>query len=320
MKLSLLISISILLISATSQAQNSDNIGLMPTSPINNWAEQFDKALINHGHKPVTLNIWPGKAPGEIKVLPPEADTTEPDAKKVAGKRLIRLGNVSTPQIEVFKPDPAIDNGSCIIIAPGGGHHILAYDLEGTEVAEWLNTIGITGIVLKYRVPGRNPEKRWKAAVQDAQRAVSLVRGKAEEIGINPNKIGLMGFSAGAQTAGLTALLLARQYAPVDGYDDISFIPNFVGIIYLGYPMHQEPGVSINADLPPFFFAVTHDDQDRSISSAELYIELKKANVPAELHIYESGGHGYGLRPTDKPVTGWNHLMADWMKQIGILD
>jgi acetyl esterase/lipase len=274
---------------------------------------------IGSAAKPQILNIWPGKAPGEIKELQPEADTTGEDGKLVAGKPLIRLGNVSTPQIAIYKPEPAKDTGASVIIAPGGGHYILAYDLEGTEIAEWLNTIGITGIVLKYRVPGRNAELRWKAAVQDAQRSVSLVRARAKEFGINPNKIGLMGFSAGAQTAGLTALLQARQYAPVDGYDQHSFVPDFVGLIYLGRNIHDEAGIRIQEGLPPFFMAVAHDDADRAISSAELYIALKKVNVSSELHIFESGGHGYGLRPTEKPVTGWNNLMAAWLKQIGML-
>lgn len=320
MKSYLLTFCSILLLTSLTWGQNLNEADLLPGQSTSRWDDRFGRILLSKSTKPFSVNIWPGKAPGEIKELPPEEDRTKDDDKLVAGQRLMRIGNVSTPQIEVFKPDPAIDNGTCVIVAPGGGHHILAYDLEGTEIAEWLNTLGITGIVLKYRVPARNPDTRWKAAVQDAQRTVSLVRGKADELGINPDRIGLMGFSAGAQTAGLTALLQARQYPPIDGYDDISFIPDFAGIIYLGYAIHEEPGISINPDLPPFFFAVTHDDSDRSIASAELYIELKKADVPAELHIYESGGHGYGLRPTEKPVTRWNHAMADWMKQIGMIE
>ena len=311
---------SIFLLTSLIWGQKQNEADLLPGQSVSRWDENFANILLSKPTKPFSVNIWPREAPGEIKELPPEEDRTKDDDKQVAGRRLIRLGNVSVPQIEIFKPDPAIDNGTCVIIAPGGGHHILAYDLEGTEVAEWLNTLGITGIVLKYRVPARNPDTRWKAAVQDAQRTVSLVRGRADELGIASNKIGLMGFSAGAQTAGLTTLLQARQYAPIDGYDDVSFIPDFVGIIYLGYPMHEEPGISINPDLPPFFFAVTHDDSNRSIASAELYIKLKKADVPAELHIYESGGHGYGLRATEKPVTGWNLMMADWMKQIGMIE
>lgn len=268
--------------------------------------------------KPQTIDLWPGRPPGEVIEMDSEADTTAQEGRLVAGKRVTRLGNVSIPQITIYKPAEGLDTGTSVIIAPGGGHYILAYDLEGTEVAEWLNSIGITGIVLKYRVPRRNENPRWKAAVQDAQRAVSLVRNKADELRIDPDKIGLMGFSAGAQTAALTTLLNTRQYAPVDEVDQVSFKPDFVGIIYLGRDVHDEAGSMVHAGLPPFFIVVAHDDQDRSISSAQIYIALKRVNAPAELHIYESGGHGYGLRPTEKPVTRWNHLMADWLKQIGM--
>lgn len=278
------------------------------------------RALLTTAAHPLTLDIWPGKAPGEIEQLPPEIDKTKPEDRLIAGRRIIKLGNVSVPQITLFKPAPAIDTGTSVIIAPGGGHHILAYDLEGTEVAEWLNSMGVTGIVLKYRVPGRNPEQRWKAAVQDAQRTVSLVRSRSEEFGLDPDKIGLMGFSAGAQTSALATLLQSRQYAPVDGHDQYSFIPNFVGLIYLGGGVLEAEGIHIHPDLPPFFLAIAHDDKDRSIESAQLYIALKKAEVSSELHIYESGGHGYGLRPTDLPVTRWNEVMGAWLKQIGFLN
>lgn len=281
--------------------------------------EPIGKTLLATPAKPVTLNIWPGEAPGETGKLPPEYDRTDEKGRLVAGRRVIRLTNVSTPQITIYKPEPAMNTGTSVIIAPGGGFNILAMDLEGTEVAEWLTSIGVTGILLKYRVPARNPDQRWKSAVQDAQRAVSLVRAEADRIGIDPNKIGLMGFSAGAMTAGLTTLLESRQYASVDDSDQFSYRPDFVGLIYLGYQIHEASGIDIVDSLPPFFMAVTYDDKDRSIASAELYIKLKKAGVPAELHIYESGGHGYGLRPTGQPVTGWNHVMADWMKQIGVL-
>src|SRR5690606_34350249 len=129
-------------------------------------------AAVAAAAEPLTLDVWPGKPPGETKVLPPESDQTKPDDPLIAGRRIIKLGNVSTPQIAVYRPEKP--NGTSVVICPGGGHHILAYDLEGTEVAEWLNGIGVTGIVLKYRVPFRDPEARWRAAVQDAQRAMSL--------------------------------------------------------------------------------------------------------------------------------------------------
>jgi acetyl esterase/lipase len=319
MKQILLILIALFGAQFTVSIAGQQNIDIFSGSPRDD-ENPINKSLLSTSAKPMTFNIWPGKAPGETKELPAEYDKTDETSRKVAKKWVIRITNVSTPQITVFKPEPAIDTGTSVIIAPGGGFNILAYDLEGTEVAEWLNSIGVTGIVLKYRVPTRSSNNRWKEAVQDAQRTVSLVRAEADRIGIDPNKIGLMGFSAGAMSSGLTALLNTRQYAPTDGYDQASFKPDFVGIIYLGYQIHDAPGVEFSADLPPFFMAVTHDDKDRGVASAQLYIELKNADVPAELHIYESGGHGYGLRPTELPVTKWNEAMAAWMKQIGVLE
>ena len=149
--------------------------------------------------EPTVINLWPGKPPGDTQELPPEADTTKPNGNMVAGKRVMRIGNVSTPTISVFKPAPGKETGAAVVICPGGGHSILAWDLEGTEVAEWLTSIGVTGIVLKYRVPARVKATNYFAAVQDAQRAVSLVRSRASELGIDPKRIGIGGFSAGGQ-------------------------------------------------------------------------------------------------------------------------
>lgn len=268
--------------------------------------------------EPITWNIWPGEAPGGPVDLPAEIDITKPSDTLIAGRRIIKLQNVTIPMVTIYKPDPAIDTKTAVIIAPGGGFWILAMDLEGTEIAEWLNTLGVTGIVLKYRVPGNawDPDKRWLSAVQDGQRAMSLVRGRAEELDIDPNKIGIMGFSAGGAPVNYTALTNERLYEPVDEYDEISFRPNFAAPIYSGSaPRNAE----FTADCPPFFMATAHDDFN-PLDMAKLYINLKEAGISAELHIYESGGHGYGLRPTDLPVTSWNDRMEDWMRTLNFLD
>jgi acetyl esterase/lipase len=234
----------------------------------------------------LTWDLWPGKAPGECGELPPETYTTRPEDKLVAGRPVIRLTNVTVPTLTIYKPDPALDTRTAVIIAPGGGHRILAMDLEGTEVAEWLNSIGVTAILLKYRVPGSawDADRRWVAAAQDGQRAMSLVRD--------------------------------RLYEPVDEYDNISFRPDFAAPVYAGgIPQEAE----VTADCPPTFMVVTSDDR-RPESVAEMYIALKKANVKAELHIFESGGHGYGLRKIGLPVSGWPDLMEDWMRGLKLLD
>jgi acetyl esterase/lipase len=275
---------------------------------------------------PTILNIWPGKPPGETKELPAEVDLTKDTDKLIAGKRIIKLGNVSTPQIAVYKPEKSKDTGASVIICPGGGHHILAYDLEGTEVAEWLNTIGVTGIVLKYRVPFRDPEKRWGAAVADAQRAVSLVRSKAAEWNLDPKRIGICGFSAGGETAGLTSLFLEeRQYTSVDDVDKVSCKPDFAILIYPGGfdtkgQAQMRESIKVTKDTPPMFLIHAFDDPVTANNSLALAVELKKAGVSTELHIYDAGGHGYGLRLVNTlPITTWPKRCEEWMQRRGLL-
>jgi acetyl esterase/lipase len=264
--------------------------------------------------------VWPERPPGDNPDLPPEADTTKPGDNLIAGRPVIRLGNVSTPTISVFRPAPEKDTGAAVIVCPGGGHHILAWDLEGTEVAEWLNSIGVTGIVLKYRVPFRNPERRWEAAVQDAQRAMSLVRSRAEEWHIDPQRIGILGFSAGGETAALTALFGSeRQYAAMDAVDDVSSRPDFAVLIYPGGLVERDNSrlrnhVRVRDDSPPMFLVHAFNDGVAVQHSLLLFLALKEQNVPSELHVYHTGGHGYGLRQTDAPVTGWPAQCEAWLR------
>ena len=269
--------------------------------------------------EPVVVDLWPGQPPEETKELPPEADQTKPEDKLIAGRRIIKLGNVSTPRIAVFRPEKP--NGTAVVICPGGGHHILAYDLEGTEVADWLNELGVTGIVLKYRVPFRHPDQKWKSAVQDAQRAMSIVRSRAEDWGIDKNRIGILGFSAGGETAALTSIFLDnRQYDQVDETDDVSSRPDFAMLIYPGRLVQKDTAslqsyLQITDRVPPMFFVHAFDDRVSVHSTLALAGALKDSGVPAEVHVYESGGHGYGLRKTDAPVTQWPDRAVDWMKQ-----
>lgn len=267
--------------------------------------------------EPIIWNVWPGEAPGEEKKLESEYDTTKPDGELVGGQRVIRLTNVSIPELAIYKPDAAVDTHTAVVIAPGGGHQILAYDLEGTEVAAWFNSIGVTAIILKYRVPGaaRNNGVRWMAAAQDGQRAMSLVRSRAKEIGVDSSKLGIMGFSAGGTPVVYTALTNKRLYEPVDKHDEVSFRPDFAAPVYTG---GLPKGVEVNENCPPFFMVVTNDDFG-PVMMAEMYIALKKANVSAEFHVYESGGHGYGLRATELPVTSWPDRMEEWMLRLGFL-
>jgi len=274
--------------------------------------------------EPLVVNVWPGKPPGEVKELPPEANVAKPDDKPVGDRKIIKLTNVSTPQLLVYRPATDLANGTAIVVCPGGGHNILAFDHEGIEVAEWLNTLGVTGIVLKYRVPFRNPDKRWEAAVQDAQRAISVVRSHAKEWSIDPQRLGILGFSAGGETAGRAALLHAeRQYAAVDGVDDVSCRPDFAVLIYpgglddKGTPWKLKDDVKADASTPPMFFAHAADDRVPAAQSVLLFTELRKAGVSAELHVYATGGHGYGMRKTGHPVNTWPDRCADWLRHQG---
>ena len=275
--------------------------------------------------EPIVLNLWPGKAPNETKELPPEADTTKPGGGMVAGKSVIRLGNVSVPQLHIYRPAADKDTGASVVICPGGGHNILAWDLEGTEVADWLNTVGVTGIVLKYRVPARDPMKRWIAGVQDAQRAMSLVRSKAEEWKLDPKRIGILGFSAGGEVAGLTALMPAqRQYEASDDIDKISSRPDFAVLVYPAYLAQKDQpalreDVKVTKDAPPMFLVHAYNDGVTPMTSLLLATELKKVGVPAEIHMYATGGHGFGLRATEEPSSQWPKRCEEWMKRTGIL-
>ncbi len=176
--------------------------------------------------EPTVWNVWPGKPPNEAAELPPEDDTPGENDRMVAGREVRRIKNVSVPQLAVYRPLKSDRRDAAVIICPGGGHRILAYDLEGVEVAQWLNSLGITAIVLKYRVPFRDEADKSLAGVQDAQRAISLVRSRSQELGINPKKIGIMGFSAGGDIAARTCLLHAkRHYDAIDVADQATCRP-----------------------------------------------------------------------------------------------
>jgi acetyl esterase/lipase len=276
--------------------------------------------------EPLTLDLWPGQPPGETHSIGPEHDVTKPSDHLVGGRRVIRLGNVSRPTITLYRPNKEIDTGAAVLIAPGGGYQILAWDLEGTEVAEWLASVGVTGILLKYRVPPRPGEPADEPPVrplQDAQRAMSLVRSRAREWGIDPHRIGMLGFSAGGNLTVRTATLTDRAYTPVDAVDRVSSRPDFMILVYPAFLAWGEGlafWLHVTQETPPAFFVHAEDDSAADPeSSIRTYLALKKAGVPAELHLYPTGGHGYGLRPTHDPVTTWPARCLDWLRSQGIL-
>ena len=273
--------------------------------------------------EPTVLDLWPGKPPGETKELPPETDIAKETDKPVGDRRIQKITNVSKPTLAIYRPEKASDTGAAVIVCPGGGHRILAYDHEGTEVAEWLAKNGVTGIVLKYRVPARDENKRWQAAVQDAQRAIRVVRDKAGEWGIDPKRIGILGFSAGGETAGLAAILHAQsQYEAVDKADKVSARPDFAVLIYPGGLVDRSntklrEHVKPDKETPPMFLAHAFDDPVDPRNSILLATELKAVGVSCELHVYATGGHGYGMRNTGHPVNAWPQRCLEWMTKQG---
>ncbi len=272
------------------------------------------------------LNVWPGKPPGEKDAIGEE--TVQP--QKPGEKKVMRITNVSKPTLTIFRPAKDKDTGAAVMIAPGGGYNILAWDLEGEEVAAWLNSIGVTGIVLKYRVPRRPGDAKDQPPIgplQDAQRALSLVRSKAEELKIDPKRIGMLGFSAGGHlTAATTTNYDRRAYEPTDEIDKVSCRPDFAVLIYPAYLAEKDgsalkPDIRVTKETPPCFFAHANDDRGAasSVNSALMYLALKKAGVPAELHVYSSGGHGFGLRPSDKPCSTWPKRCEEFLRAQGLL-
>ena len=266
-----------------------------------------------------TLNLWPGKPPGEAKVLPPEGYQ-----KNKPGDTIARLENVSIPTIAVYKPPKEKDTGAAVVVAPGGGYSILAFDHEGTKVCDWLNDLGITAVLLKYRVPKRArqvPESL--AALQDGQRAMSLTRANAEKWGIDPNRIGMLGFSAGGHLTACVSCFDKRYYDPIDDADNQSSKPNFTVLVYTGGVVDKEmklkPEFTVNKDTPPMFFAHATDDGVAVENSIELYRALKRAKVPAELHLYASGGHGFGMNKVPHPCATWPDRCAEWMNARGVM-
>lgn len=272
------------------------------------------------------IDLWPGTPPGEKGDIGPEKDTTKPTDNLIAGKPLIRLGNVSKPSISIFPAPAGKANGSAVIVSPGGGYHILAWDLEGTEVCEWLNSIGVTAVLLKYRVPKRLEVEKHVPALQDAQRAISLVRHGATEFGIDPKRVGVLGFSAGGHLSAALSTSTKRSYAEIDDADKTASRPDFAILIYPGGLSVKElgdklpPEIQVTTNTPPTFLTMTQDDGVRVENVIHYFLALKQAGVPTELHVYPKGGHGYGLRRTKDVVTSWTDRAADWMRSNGWLE
>jgi acetyl esterase/lipase len=281
---------------------------------------------------PLVVELWPGQPPDETGPGGPERVVMSPrlDRKQVEVTEPTRmLTDVTRPSITILRPSKDKATGTAVLICPGGGYWNLYWQLEGEEVAAWLNSIGVTGIILKYRVPRHPDEPKAEPArrpLQDAQRAVSLVRSRAGEWGIHPQRIGLVGFSAGGHLAIATATSFEkRTYEPRDEIDKVSCRPDFAIAAYSGYlkPKDKDelaPYLHVPSGTPPVF--LVHGGSD-IISPPEnsvlMYLALRKAGVPAELHIYAGAAHDFAVRPSDQPCSTWTEACAAWLRQQGFL-
>jgi acetyl esterase/lipase len=271
---------------------------------------------------PVVVDLWPGKAPQDVGI--DGAESSRMYESPILGGPTKLITNVTKPTLTIYRPAKEKNTGTAMLICPGGGYHNLFWELEGEEVAAWLNSLGMTGIILKYRCPRRPGDIKGEpplGPLLDAQRAVSLVRSRAAEWGIDPNRIGMVGFSAGGHLALATATSFEkRMYEPIDAVDKVSCRPDFALLCYSGYLKAKDrdetsPGIRVPASTPPILLAHSSDDK---ISDPEhsvfMYLALKRAGIPAELHIFATGDHDFGVRQNEKLPSSWTQLCVKWLR------
>ncbi|HET9003955.1 MAG TPA: alpha/beta hydrolase [Gemmatimonadaceae bacterium] len=278
------------------------------------------------GHE--QLPLWPGPVPNAIRATVPAESAGPVQGHDVAGRPWSYVSNVSRPTLTVYPPSGE-NTKAAVLVFPGGGYNILAIDLEGTEACDWLVSKGITCVLLKYRVPcaKTGPYRDCLTALQDAQRAMGLVRLHAAEWHIDPHKIGVLGFSAGGHmVAAISTHFTKRLYPHVDAADTLSCRPDFAIALYPGHiavperHFTQNPDIRVTSQTPPTFIAQAEDDPVDPVENSIVYhAALRKAGVPAELHLYAKGGHAFGLRRTSAPITAWPELAEQWLRTIGMI-
>lgn len=270
-----------------------------------------------------TLLLWPNGNPEPSKVVGPEIDPTTDANRIVSGKPVIRVTNVSKPSLTVYSPPDAKNTGAAALVFPGGAYIRLSYSLEGTEVCTWLNSIGVTCVLVKYRVPQSQHYPENTENLEDVQQAMRITRAHAAEWHIDPNRIGVIGFSAGAHLA-----VALSTHPDFQGNNvppsTIDARPNFQMVIYPGWlsgPGNKvAPSLQPTADTPPTFLLQAENDYTAHVENSLIYFQaLKNVKVPTELHLFAEGGHGFGLRPTDLPISRWPTLAETWLRTIHML-
>lgn len=289
------------------------------------WTQLIAQDDIQTSASPVgVVQIWPGEPPQWNAPDQAEHDTSDADSQSVAGRPVIRLGFVSKPELHVYRANSLKQSDTAVVVCPGGGYSILAWDLEGTEIAEWLQGIGVTAAVLKYRVPTRDEEEKWLPPVQDIQRSISLIRSGAVK-GFKPARVGVLGFSAGGNASARAATAPKRFYEAVDESDEASATPDFAVLIYPAWLVEKEEptklidDVKVTDQTPPMFLAHAFDDRITCLGSVTLFSELQRRNIAAALHVFAGGGHGFGARISGTADDHWPSLCESWMRDSGWL-
>lgn len=262
------------------------------------------------------VEIWPGLPPGEQSLSRGEALPTRANENPPA----TRIAKITEPLLEVYEPPEGKGIGTAVVILPGGGFRYVVRDKEGSEAARWLNGLGISAFVLRYRTSDTSELPAWQRPVQDAQRSLRLLRAQAAKWKVDPRRIGLLGFSAGGQVAArVTTHFDKPAYARRDKIDETSCRPDFSLLIYPwnlwdAGRSRLIDGVDPGRETPPTFLVHAHDDSSSSLGSVYFYAALKAHDVPAELHVYRNGGHGYGLRPVEgSDIHTWPLRAAGWL-------
>ena len=278
------------------------------------------------GQEKEEFEIWPDGLPAGSVEIDPEK-VKELKAQEADDPRG-RKHYVDSPTLTVYPAPKDNANGCAVVICPGGAFNFLAWQLEGVELAQWFNTIGVTAFVLKYRVPRRIEDKIHWEPMQDMQRAIRLVRQHDTKYGIDPNRVGVLGFSAGGLLAVMAGVQFeTKSYEPIDDVDKLSVRPDFICPIYPSYLAEDYKDdkaelsslITVSKETPPTFMATTWDDKFRGANAALLFSRLREHDVRAELHAYSTGGHGYGIRKSEKRVSTWHHHLEAWMKVSGFL-
>lgn len=280
------------------------------------------------------IPIWPNGAP-DMAGFPKATERVQirKPSDIDASRTYTQVVDVTSPTMTIFPPK-GTNTGVSMVVFPGGGFQILAIDIEGTEICHWVTAKGMTCVLLKYRVPKSNhywdktckchitPKVPW--ALQDAQRTIKLVRAKSKELKIDPHKIGVIGFSAGGYLVAQTSNLFESTYTSVDAVDELSSRPDFAIALYPGHICRAggtiDPALHVTKKTPPTFLLQAWDDPVDKICNSTVYARaLDQAGVPTEVHLFAKGGHAFGLRRKDRPVSAWPSLVENWLKEIEIL-